>query len=150
MVNAVLEPSDSNLKLTLLNFLLKIASRMPLTDYLWDQRYQSYLRILTDKPIKQKCWLPLSFFKKIFICIYSFIWLHPVWVAESEVFDLHCIMQGLLAAVWKLHCDMMDLVPWQGLNPGPLHWKYGVLTTGPLGKSLTATFLYKKKSESVL
>ena len=28
-----------------------------------------------------------------------------------------------------------DLVPDQGLNPGPLRWEHGVLATGPPGKS---------------
>ena len=27
------------------------------------------------------------------------------------------------------------LVPWPGIDPCPLHWKHGVLTTGPPGKS---------------
>ena len=31
--------------------------------------------------------------------------------------------------------------PNQGLNPLPLQWKHGVLTTGPQGKSLTVTSL---------
>ena len=30
---------------------------------------------------------------------------------------------------------MLDLVPDQGLNSGPLHWEPGVLVTGPPGKS---------------
>ena len=30
--------------------------------------------------------------------------------------------------------------PGKGLNPGPLHWKLGVWTTGPPGKSLCITF----------
>ena len=30
---------------------------------------------------------------------------------------------------------MWDPAPYQGLNPGPLQWKHGVLTTGPLGNS---------------
>ena len=32
---------------------------------------------------------------------------------------------------------MWDLVPDQGLNPSPLHWKREVLATGPPGRSLT-------------
>ena len=32
-------------------------------------------------------------------------------------------------------CGMWDLVPWPGIEPGPLHWEHGVLTTGPPGKS---------------
>ena len=30
---------------------------------------------------------------------------------------------------------MWDLVPNQGLNPGPLHWEHGPLATGPPGTS---------------
>ena len=32
---------------------------------------------------------------------------------------------------------MRDLVPWPGIEPRPLHWERGVLTTGPWGKPLT-------------
>ena len=28
------------------------------------------------------------------------------------------------------------LVPQPGIEPGPWHWKHGILTTGPQGKSL--------------
>ena len=56
-----------------------------------------------------------------------------------------------------LSCDMWDLLlivvtckplvaapgiyfPYQGMNPGPLHWKRGVLATGPPEKSLDSLF----------
>ena len=32
------------------------------------------------------------------------------------------------------------LVPQPGIEPGPLQWKHGFLTTGPPGKSLTGPF----------
>ena len=35
--------------------------------------------------------------------------------------------------VHRIHVG--SYLPDQGLNPCPLHWKYGVLTTGPPGKS---------------
>ena len=35
---------------------------------------------------------------------------------------------------------MWDLVPWPGIEPGPLHWQHGVLATGPPGKSLFVVF----------
>ena len=38
-------------------------------------------------------------------------------------------------AALGLRCGTWDLVPCQGLNPGPLHWELGVLATGPPGKS---------------
>ena len=38
-------------------------------------------------------------------------------------------------AALGLSCSMWDLVPWPETEPGPLHWKHGVLTTGPPGKS---------------
>ena len=34
-----------------------------------------------------------------------------------------------------LSCGIWNLVPWPGIKPGLLHWEYGVLATGPLGKS---------------
>ena len=35
---------------------------------------------------------------------------------------------------WGLNCGMQFLD--QGLNPGPLHWEYRALATGPPEKSL--------------
>ena len=40
-----------------------------------------------------------------------------------------------------LGCGMWDLIPWPGIKPGPLLWEWRVLATGPLGKSLPASFL---------
>ena len=37
--------------------------------------------------------------------------------------------------VLGLSCRMWGLVPWRGIEPGPLHWEQGVLATGPPGKS---------------
>ena len=36
---------------------------------------------------------------------------------------------------WKLSGGTCALVPWPGIEPEPLHWEGGVLTTGPPGKS---------------
>ena len=50
-----------------------------------------------------------------------------------------------------LGCSMWDLVPWPGLNPGPLHWKHGVTATGPPGKShrlLASTKTYLSPEDS--
>ena len=38
--------------------------------------------------------------------------------------------------IFSFCCGPWDLVPWPGLNPGPLPWEHGVLATGPPGKSL--------------
>ena len=46
-----------------------------------------------------------------------------------------------------LICNMQDLVPDQGLNPGPLHWELRVSATGPPGKSLKLTFKCQKKKK---
>lgn len=37
---------------------------------------------------------------------------------------------------WQFHMACWILVPQQGLNPSPLHWKHRALITGPPGKSL--------------
>lgn len=37
---------------------------------------------------------------------------------------------------WQFHVACWILVPQQGLNPSPLHWKHQALITGPPGKSL--------------
>ena len=39
---------------------------------------------------------------------------------------------------------MWDPVHQPGIEPVPLYWKRGVLTTGPLGKSQICAFLRKK------
>ena len=54
---------------------------------------------------------------------YLFTWLHQVLVV--------CGIQALSWGMW-------NLVPWPGIEPGPLHWKQGVLAMGPPGKSLTS------------
>ena len=36
------------------------------------------------------------------------------------------------------------LVPWSGVEPAPLHWQCGVLTTGPPGKSLGVRYLTQR------
>ena len=48
--------------------------------------------------------------------------------------DRCCHLPGSLVV------GMWDLVPWPGIEPGPLHWEHRVLTTGPPRKSL----LYSK------
>ena len=42
-----------------------------------------------------------------------------------------CIYLGVLGLSW----GMWGLVPWRGIEPGPLHWEQRVLATGPPGKS---------------
>lgn len=47
-----------------------------------------------------------------------------------------CCMWNLFSCgMWTLGYVTWDLVPWLGLNPGPLHWKRVVLATGPWEKS---------------
>ena len=77
-------------------------------------------------------------FKKIFI--YLFIWLHQVLLVACRIFS--CGMRDLFLVV---ACELLVAAcriqfPDQGWNPGPLHWKRRVLTTGPWGKSLLPPF----------
>ena len=44
--------------------------------------------------------------------------------------------KNISLALLDLPCSMWDLVPWQGMSPGPLHQEYEVLATGPPGESL--------------
>lgn len=37
-------------------------------------------------------------------------------------------------SMWTLSCDRWDLVPWLGIEPGPLYREQGVLATEPSGK----------------
>ena len=52
-----------------------------------------------------------------------------------------CSMQTLCCITWDLS------FPDQGSNQGPQHWEHGVLTTGPLGKSLTCFSIQCLRSE---
>ena len=81
--------------------------------------------------------------------------------SKKEFFsDIHCevlveILEVKLTKVWSppvtgslwsflflflaAPCSVRNF-PSQGLNPCPLHWKHGVLTTGPPGKSSLWSF----------
>ena len=61
------------------------------------------------------------------IFIHLFIWLCPVLVAVRAIFTY-------VAACKLLFVAYGIQFPDQGLFPGPLHWKCGVLATGPPGK----------------
>ena len=43
------------------------------------------------------------------------------------------IFFSFFLTMWPVGSQFLD----QGLNPHPLHWKHGVLTTGPSGKSIS-------------
>ena len=60
---------------------------------------------------------------KIFIFIYCPHW---ILVMAHRIFDLRCGMLTLSCSVW-------NLVPSPGIKPRPMHWKHGVLATGPQG-----------------
>ena len=53
-----------------------------------------------------------------------------------KIFICLTLLVGLGCNMWALSCGMQDLVPWPGIEPGPLHWEHGVLTAGPPGKVL--------------
>ena len=48
-----------------------------------------------------------------------------------------------IAACGSLNYTFGVKFPDRGLNLGPLHWEYGVLATGPLGKTLSCFFSNK-------
>ena len=64
-----------------------------------------------------------------------FIWLHQVFVEICKI--LNCRIR-------VLSCSMWDLVPWSGVNLGPLHWERRVLDTGPPWKSPSWLLLIQK------
>ena len=47
-----------------------------------------------------------------------------------------CVYIYLKKIFWPRHMACRILVPRPGIEPGPRHWKLGVLTTGPPGNSL--------------
>ena len=64
------------------------------------------------------------------------------WWGEPKVVFLN------LATLFSL-LNIFFFLIWfhQGSNPGPLHWKRGVLATGPPGKSPAIVILGKKKKK---
>ena len=70
----------------------------------------------------------------------------PTCTNSCLYFSLHSSFFGcnwLIAAhrvfscsMRTLSCSLRDLVPWPGIEPRPLLWEHGVLTTGPPVKSL--------------
>ena len=82
----------------------------------------------------------------ILIFIYLFIWLCWVLVAAGGIFVVVCGIFTVACGIFS--CSMRALVPWAGIEPGPLHWEYGVLNAGPPGKSqewfLLCTFSFLK------
>ena len=67
------------------------------------------------------CFLPNDFY--LFVLKYVFIWLLRFLVVGCGISSLWHI--GSLVAARGIQ------VPEQGSNPGPMHWKCGVLATGP-------------------
>ena len=65
----------------------------------------------------------LTFYFLVFICLLQ------VWAVACGIFDLHCSMWTLSWIMW------LDLVPWPGIETGPLCWEHAVLATEPPGTS---------------
>ena len=64
----------------------------------------------------------------------------------GSLFFFYLAVLGLSCTMHTLNCSMWDPVLWPGIEPWPLPWELGVLTTEPPGKSLKVTF--KSKSWS--
>ena len=80
-----------------------------------------------------------TFLKILFI--YLAVW--GIGCGILDLWSLLCCVGSLVEAcgifncgMWTLSCNMWDLVPQLGIEPGPLHWERGVLSSGPAGKSL--------------
>ena len=65
--------------------------------------------------------------QSFFFLSFFFIWLRWVLVAARGIFS--CSLR-------TLSCGMWDLDPWPGMEPRTLHREWGVLATGPPGRSL--------------
>ena len=91
---------------------------MYLTVYTW--KWERRIRMLTVHSFFPS--LPLCFFLSSSPQIFT----EHLPVAACGVFN--CNMQSL-------SCLPRDLIPWPGITPRPLHWEWGVLATGPPGKS---------------
>ena len=96
----------------------------------WWILYQnsSVLKLRLFKYIGTTCFcflLLLFFFKYLLIC--------QCWVLVAVLRSLVAVFG---CSMWLLSCGMGIWLLDQGLNPGPLHWECGVLTTGSQEKFL--------------
>ena len=73
-------------------------------------------------------WEKLKHLKKNTVLIFIFICLAAL--------GLSCSTQVLCLCMWILSCSMWDLVPWPKIKARTLQLEFGVLATGPPGKSL--------------
>ena len=79
------------------------------------------------------------FFMVLLLCFKIYLSSFLQWPIRCKFHPMHFLFQTFL---WGLHAATHGiLVPWLQIQPIPLHWKHGVLTSGPLGKSLPDTFL---------
>ena len=62
-------------------------------------------------------------------------------LSSWKISGLRCSIWDLSVAACELSCSIWDLVPWPGIESGPLHWELGVLATGPPGKPLSHIFV---------
>ena len=113
----------------------------------------------TDKPLGQKR-------PRVVFCLAVFfrvvVWPHAVIsfiiiTFKIFIYLFNLVAPGLSCGRWApslrlqgslvVACELSvaactwDLVPRPGIEPGPLHWERGVLTTVPPGKSLLLLFL---------
>ena len=88
-----------------------------------------------------------QFFKSLFLKFLAVLGLHGCAQAfssygEQGLLPAHVECVGSVLAVDWLSCpEACGIFPGQKLNLCPLEWKLGVLSTGPLGKSLLFFFL---------
>ena len=80
----------------------------------------------------------LVYFNAFFCLFGSF--LHKI--ADCQLSQMSIILFVYLFIYWPRHMACGILVSWPGIEPvPPVHWKHGVLTTGPPGKSLFYFFI---------
>ena len=85
-----------------------------------------------------KCSMTICYCYFIFIVIrsrYRTIHMSFYWILMTVLSGRYFFFFFLLH---QMACRI--LVPWPGTEPVPLHWKLGVLATGPPGKSLYIYF----------
>ena len=85
-----------------------------------------------------------------FITKYLILWRQGWggWVWESLGNKTLHLKSFLFLLFWLCSVARGILFPDQGLTPCPLHWKHGVLTTGPPGKFLKSLVFEKKKKQN--
>ena len=100
-------------------------------------------------------WISSLFFYLRIVCYMNII---AIYLWAFELFPVATFLKQYLfgcaslsvargifsCGIWTLSCSLWALVPWPWIELGALHWKRGILATGPPRKCLSCYLLWIK------